>query len=97
MAEPFSISDNTVTLCSSNPFNRVTPQISYDYGARFFDSLASFLGVENLISYMNSFYNDNKNRLITTQQLESHLIEKSGTVKIAQYFKQFVYGRKNNI
>jgi hypothetical protein len=97
MAEPFSISDNTTTLCSSNPFNRVTPQVSYDYGARFFDSLASYLGVENLISYMNSFYNDNKNRLITTQQLESHLIEKSGMVKIAQYFKQFVYGRKNNI
>lgn len=92
---PFTMTDPPTILCSSNPFNRVTPSISYVDGPTFFVSLASIIGENNLLSYMRSFYQEFKGSLITTKQLESHLINKSGVSKISDYFRRFVYGFDN--
>lgn len=96
LVKPFDMSDTPVRLSSfENPFNRVTPGGSYDKdtgGIRFFSGLAAELGYENLKSYMNSFYKENYQNLVTTKQLETYLIEKSGKSIIQKYFNRFVYG-----
>jgi hypothetical protein len=92
ISKPFDMSKAPNTLCSSNPFNRITPNSSYTDGARFFQGLAASLGTDNLDFYMSSFYKDNVDRLITTKQLESYLVEKSGISEISDYFNRFVYG-----
>ena len=90
--EPFDMSDPPMTLCSSNAFNRITPSASYLHGHKFFAGLAAVLGLNDLRSYMSSFYEENLRDLITTTQLEAYLICKSGIVEIADYFELFVYG-----
>jgi hypothetical protein len=90
----FDMSEAPVRLSSSeNPFNRVTPGESFEQGIRFFSGLAAELGRENLKSYMNSFYKENYQNLVTTKQLETYLIEKSGKSIIQKYFNRFVYGQ----
>lgn len=89
----FNMSEAPVRLSSSeNPFNRVTPGESFEQGIRFFSGLAAEIGSENLQSYMNSFYKENCQKLITTKQLETYLIEQSGKNIIQKYFNHFVYG-----
>ncbi len=89
---PFELSEPPVTLCSANPFNRVTPQESYDDGARLFASLAAVIGQEDLRAAMIAFYRENVGGLVTTKQLEMFLIKRSGKPQLADYFKRFVYG-----
>ncbi len=88
------MSDRSVTLCSSEQFNRITLNSptgpdTYRDGFRFF---AGLLGYNNLKSYMNSFCQINMNNFVTTEQLEKYLIEKSAKKEIANYFRRFVYG-----
>jgi hypothetical protein len=89
---PFDLSDPLVTLCSANPFNRVTPREAYSYGERFFAGLAAAFGREKLRAAMNAFYRENLGQRVTTQQLEAFLIDRSGKSELADYFKRFVYG-----
>lgn len=90
--DPFDMSDPPITLCSPNAFNRITPSGSYSYGRKFFAGLAAVFGLNDLRSYMSSFYEENNLGLITTTQLESYLICKSGIVEITNFFDRFVYG-----
>lgn len=90
--DPFDMSEDPVMLSSLNPFNRVTPGAAYSAGFRFFAGLAAALGLDNLRSYMNSFYQENQGRLVTTAQFELYLICKSSILEIADYFERFVYG-----
>ena len=89
---PFDMSEPPVTLCSANPFNRVTPRKAYSDGERFFAGLAASFGREKLQAAMNAFYRENLGQRVTTQQLEAFLIDRSGQSKLADYFKRFVYG-----
>jgi hypothetical protein len=89
---PFALSEPRVTLCSANPFNRITPQESYEDGARFFAGLAAAIGSEALRSTMTAFYRNNVGERVTTQQLEAFLIDRSVKPELADYFKHFVYG-----
>jgi len=93
---PFNMNDPPIMLSSSNPFERITPSTSYTEGPRFFATLASLIGDDNLHLYMRSFYQEFKQCLITTKQLESYLINKSGIAKISDYFLRFVYGLDNH-
>lgn len=90
--EPFNIYNPPSTLCSSNAYIRMTPSISYTLGHNFFAGLADIFSLNSLCSFMNSFYEEYPLKLITTTQLESYLICKSGIVEIANYFERFVYG-----
>jgi aminopeptidase N len=92
---PFDMSKPPIILSSSNPFNRITHNSStspdaYKDGFRFFAGLASELGLKELVSYMNKFYEKYKGLPVTTKQLQCHLIEESGNNKIDRYFDRFV-------
>ena len=89
---PFNMFEPPVTLSSQNPFNRITPGTSYGSGSRFFAGLAATLGPANLRSYMSSFYREKSGTLVTTGDLESHLICRSGRIEIADHFHRFVFG-----
>jgi hypothetical protein len=89
---PFDLAALPVTLCSSNPFNRITPGDAYSKGFRFFAGLAAAMGLANLRTWMAEFYQENPTRLYTTGEVEAFLISKSGLIQIADYFERFVYG-----
>ncbi len=89
---PLRLSAPPVTLCSQNPFNRVTPIESYTAGADFFAGLAATVGRDQLLSYLSAFYQEHRSLCVTTRQLEADLIRRSGKPELADYFKRFVYG-----
>lgn len=94
---PFMLSDPAITLAPNDPWNRITPAgsngygNSYSDGSRFFTSLAMLLGREKLIAYMSEFYRNNQPNVVTTKQLEEHLVDKSGNSEIRDYFNRFIY------
>jgi aminopeptidase N len=89
------MSDNPVTLSSANPFNRITPNTvgadAYKEGSRFFATVSSIIGSDNLKGIMSSFYKEKVDKLNTTKELEEYLELKSGK-DLTKYFKRFVYG-----
>jgi hypothetical protein len=89
---PFNMANPPVTLCGSNPFNRVTPQGAYTAGFNVFAGLAAVLGLATLRNLMADFYKLGTTRLVTTGELEAFLIARTGHVEIADYFERFVYG-----
>ncbi|MBM3239399.1 M1 family metallopeptidase [Candidatus Poribacteria bacterium] len=93
--KPFDMSEPVIVLSPNNPFNRAGCGAAYTAGPRFFAGLAAAVGLENLRSYISSFYKENCGHLITTRQLEAYLINKSGKKELADYFKRFVYGLKD--
>jgi hypothetical protein len=94
---PFEMSDPAVTLSSMNPFNRITPNSrfgpdAYRDGSRFFASLATELGTAEIRSHMVNFYLKNKGLGMTSKQLQSYLIDESGSRNVGEYFDRFVFG-----
>ena len=55
---PFDFTDPPVTLCTRNPWARITASGAYSDGERFFRGLASIVGVSNLNSLMSEFYKE---------------------------------------
>jgi hypothetical protein len=94
---PFDMSEPPLVLSSSNLFNRITPNSrtspdAYKDGSRFFATLAAEVGLKELVTYMNKFYEKYKGLSVTTKQLQCHLIKESDNNKINRYFDRFVYG-----
>jgi hypothetical protein len=90
--EPFDVNDPPVTLAGRNPFNRVTPGTAYSAGRRFFAGLAAELGLAQLRALMKEFYTEHAGELVTTADLEAHLVSRSGRLALADWFHRFVYG-----
>lgn len=91
-AVPLDYSAAPVTLCSRNPYSRVTPSASYGSGAALFSGLAALSSAVSLAGWMGEFYAANREKPSTTLQLESHLLARSGKVGTVDAFHRFVYG-----
>jgi len=89
---PFDFSDPPVELCPRNPWTRITPDRAYTDGERFFEGVASLLGVANLRSLMSDFYKERKHKPATTADMESFLVCHSGQPQLVDAYHRFVYG-----
>lgn len=96
-AVPLDYSTAPVTLCSRNPFSRVTPSASYTSGAALFSGLAALTSPAALAGWMRQFYAANRSKPSTTLQLESYLLALSGKVDTVDAFHRFVYGFSDSV
>ncbi len=92
-SSPFDfIADPPVELSTRHPWSRITPGTAYTAGERFFEGVASWVGVAKLNSMMDEFYVRYLGRPVTTAQLESHLLTRGGNASMVDAFHRFVYG-----
>ena len=91
-ATPFNFSDPAVELCPRNPWVRITAGGSYFDGNRFWEGVASAIGVGNLKSLMSDFYKERKARPETTAHIEEFLVSRSGNAQLVDAFHRFIYG-----
>lgn len=91
--EPFDFAEPPLQLAPRTPWNRATPVASYRLGARFFRGLAHRLGVGELHELMREFYLLRAPGLITTGQLEAHLLDRTQDDIVARAFERWVWGR----
>lgn len=89
---PFDFTAAPVALCPRNPWVRITAGGAYTDGLRFFEGLASMIGVANLNSLMSDFYKRNKSRPATTTAIEEFLVCRTGNPQLVDAFHRFVYG-----
>lgn len=89
---PFDFTDPPVTLCTRNPWARITAGASYTEGERFFEGVASLVGVAPMKTMMRDFYVSRRGRPATTTDLEAHLVARSGERTLVDAFHRFVYG-----
>lgn len=89
---PFDFTAPPVELRTQNPWVRITAPGSYTSGERFFEGIAAQLGVANLRSLMSSFYNEHKNKPVTSMDLEEFLVCRSGVSQLVDFFHRFIYG-----
>jgi hypothetical protein len=83
-----------VTLCSADPYNRITPNDSYGAGAVFFARVAQAIGDDLLRTLMAEFYVTHAPNPATTAELEQLLIAKGGKPdEVRRLFHRYVYGR----
>ena len=91
---PFNFHEAPVRLCSGTAWNRATPIESYRLGARFFEGIAARAGVQRLHAIMREFYQLHAPGLITTAQLEAHVLDRTNDETIARAFRRWVFGQK---
>lgn len=89
---PLNFTEAPVTLCSRNPWQRVTPSASYSSGERLWKGLAAAVGAPTLRARMNDFYDDRNPRPVDTEALEAHLLASTGRTEVVDAFHRFVYG-----
>jgi hypothetical protein len=89
---PFDFSAPPVELSPRNPWTRITPSAAYSSGERFFEGVASLVGVANLKSHMSVFFKEHTQRPATTTDLETLLVRRSGEPTIVDACHRFVYG-----
>ncbi len=89
----FNFKEPPIRLCSRSPWNRATPIESYRLGSRFFAGVAARLGVDRLQQIMREFYRLHAPGLITTAQLEAHILDRANDDVIHRAFARWVYGR----
>jgi len=92
--EAFDFQEPPAQLAASTPWNRATPIASYRLGACFLRGLAHRLGTGALRESMREFYLLRAPGLITTGQLEAHLLDRTQDDVIAKAFERWVWGRK---
>jgi hypothetical protein len=87
------LDEDAEILSPQHPWCRSTPTASYRQGARLFAGIAHLAGgAEPLKRTMRAFYLSHKGRLVTTQQLERHLVSAIDE-QIQSLFARYVYGR----
>lgn len=92
-AVPLDFTSPPVTLCSRNPWVRVTPSAAYTAGDRLFEGLAAITGLANLNQYFREFYGSwSGGQPVRTQDLEEGLVARSGDPRVVDAFHRFVYG-----
>jgi hypothetical protein len=89
---PFDFTEPAVELSTRNPWSRATPGGSYQLGRRFFEGVASAVGVAGLKALMREFLAAHLDRPVTTEQIEEHLVARSGKASLVDGFAKFVYG-----
>ena len=89
---PFDFGDPPIELRPQNPWVRVTAAGAYTDGRRFFEGVASTVGVANLRLQMRDLYLERRDRPITTMDLEGFLVSRSGRCELVDAFHRFVYG-----
>ncbi len=94
-AVPFNFAEAPVQLFTQNPYARITAGGAYTAGKRFFDGMASLIGIGNLIAFMAEFYRNQNGRPATTAQLEALLLCRSGNQTVVDAFHRFVFGFPN--
>ena len=90
--DPFDFTEAPVTLCSRNAYSRVTPGAAYSSGERFFEGAAALTSPAALTGWMGEFYRAHLDRPVTTLDLESHLVARSGQPDLVDAFHRWVYG-----
>lgn len=84
-----------VLLCSSDPYNRITPGESYAQGALFYARLAQAIGDDLLRTLMAEFYAVHAPHPATTGEMERLLVEKGGKPEeVRRLFHRYVYGKE---
>ena len=78
---PFDFTNSSVQLCSRNPWSRITPDISYLFGRRFFEGVGSMVGVANMNSLMSMFYNERNSRPTTTMDMEEFRLSRKTNLR----------------
>ncbi|HJV08102.1 MAG TPA: hypothetical protein VJ653_00400, partial [Acidimicrobiales bacterium] len=89
---PFDFTEPAVELSTRNPWSRATPGASYPLGKRFFDGVAATVGVPTLQALMREFLAAHLDRPVSTEQIEEHLVARSGKPLLVDGFSRFVYG-----
>jgi hypothetical protein len=89
---PFDFTDPPVTLCTRNPWSRVTAGEAYTAGNRFFEGAAALVGVASLKSLMSDFYKGRGGRPARTTDIEEFLVCRTGNAQLVDAFHRFVYG-----
>ena len=79
-------------LCNRNPYSRITSGNAYSGGEALFSGIAAMHNPVALTSWMAEFYHSRRDRPVTTLDLESHLLVKSGNPDVVDAFHRFVYG-----
>ncbi len=92
LSSPFDYTDPPQQPCPRNPWIRITAAGSYVAGNRFWEGVASLLGVANLRAWMRDFYNERRRRPATTTDLEEFLVCRSGNPQLVDAFHRFVFG-----
>lgn len=91
-ATPLSFASPPRTLCNRNPYSRITSGNAYASGEALFSGIAAMHTPVALTSWMSEFYRTRHTRPVTTLDLESHLLVKSGNPDVVDAFHRFVYG-----
>jgi hypothetical protein len=89
---PLNFADAPVPLSPRNPWVRSTPIASYSAGERLWQGLAALFGAANLRDHMNTFYAKHVGGVVSTEQLEGHLLARTGRAEVVDAFHRFVYG-----
>jgi len=90
--QPFDFTENPVTLSPQNRYSRVTPSTAYSAGERFFEGVAALTSPAALTGWMGEFYRAHLDRPVSTLDLESHLVARSGQPELVDAFHRWVYG-----
>ena len=91
-ATPLNFASPPRVLCNRNPWSRVTSGNAYTGGESVFSGIAAMHNPVALTSWMSEFYRTRRSRPVTTLDLESHLLVKSGNPGVVDAFHRFVYG-----
>lgn len=89
---PYDFTEPPVTLSSRNGYTRVTPSAAYSAGERFFAGAAALTSPPNLTAWMGEFYRAHLDRPVTTEDIEAHLVARSGATDLVDAFHRWVYG-----
>jgi hypothetical protein len=81
-----------VLLCTRDPWQRHTVANAYSDGSRFWQGMASLLGVPTLNSLMAELYQTHRGQPLSTQNVEEFLLRRSGNTAVVDAFHRFVYG-----
>ena len=90
--QPFDFAESPVTLSPRNAYSRVTPSNAYTSGERFFEGVAALTSPASLTGWMREFYGKHASRPVTTLDLESHLVARSGQPELVDAFHRWIYG-----
>jgi hypothetical protein len=86
------LDEDAEILSPQHPWWRSTPTASYRQGARLFAGIAYLAGGADVLHRtMRTFYEIHKGQLVTTQQLERHLVDAVSDT-VSELFARYVYG-----
>ena len=96
-SQPFDSTDLPVTLCTRNPWSRITASGAYDDGNKFWKGVAAIIGVNSLNTLMSDLYKQGLRQPVTTTDIEQFLICHTGNTQLVDAFHRFAYGFDNPV